>query len=223
MRAKCARFALWCAVGTDYLSGVDTQWFKARMKAAGATTWGLGEVIGRDRSVISKLANGAQRMSLEQARLLAQALDVPLSEMVERAGIAGAATAQQLSPGFAETDVAPYIGQGGGDERNKAIARALGADRPGVDIWSVRTSAMALGGILPGDHILVDTSAADRCGPGDAVIAQVYSRTDATTVLRRFEAPVLVAASADPADQRVHVVDGVNVVIRGRVIAVWRA
>jgi hypothetical protein len=59
--------------------------------------------------------------------------------------------------------------------------------------------------------------------PGDVVIAQVYDRGgSAKTVLRRFEPPVLVAASMDPEDWRVHVVDGNNVLIRGKVVASWR-
>jgi SOS-response transcriptional repressor LexA len=95
-------------------------------------------------------------------------------------------------------------------------------DRPGVDVWRVKSRAMALSGLLEGDFMLVDTHAAERVRAGDVVIAQIYTRTGANTVLRRFEPPVLVAASADPADGRVHVVDGDNVVIRGKVVASWR-
>jgi len=76
---------------------------------------------------------------------------------------------------------------------------------------------MALAGYLPGDFILLDSFAADRMKLGDAVIAQVYGRTNAATVLRIWQPPVLVC----PKDQTVHVVDN-NVTIRGRVVASWR-
>lgn len=65
---------------------MDVIWFKAQQKRAGLTSFDLGEAIGRDRSVISRLINGQQKMTLDQARILAEKLGVPLSTMVEKAG-----------------------------------------------------------------------------------------------------------------------------------------
>ena len=203
---------------------MDTIWFKALQRRSGLTSFDLGEAIGRDRTVISRIINGTQRMTLEQARIFAEKLDVPLHEMLEKAGLADKGTAQQLAPGFHESDVAVWNpGPGGSEDRDvPTVAHALGGGRPGVDIWRVKSQAMALAGLLVGDFMLVDTHQSERVKAGDLVVAQVYNRTGATTVLRRFEPPVLVAASADPADGRVHVVDGINVVIRGKVTASWR-
>jgi SOS-response transcriptional repressor LexA len=165
---------------------------------------------------------GRQSMTLDWAKAFADVLQVPLATILEKAGVADAPLVQQLSPGFAESDAAPFAhAPGSGDGQQRSIAAAMG-ERPGVDVWRVKSRAMALSGLLEGDFILVDTHAAERVRAGDVVIAQIYTRTGANTVLRRFEPPVLVAASADPADGRVHVVDGVNVVIRGKVVASWR-
>lgn len=203
---------------------MDTIWFKALQKRSGLTSFDLGEAIGRDRTVISRIINGTQRMTLEQARIFAEKLNVPLHEMLEKAGLADKGTAQQLAPGFQESDTAQWApGPGFGDDRDvPTVAEALGGGKPGVDVWRVKSQVMALAGLLAGDFMLVDTLQAERVKAGDTVIAQVYNRTGATTVLRRFEPPVLVAASIDPADGRVHVVDGINVVIRGKVTASWR-
>lgn len=203
---------------------METTWFKSLQKRAGLTSFDLGEAIGRDRTVISRIINGTQRMTLEQARIFAEKLDVPLPEMLERAGLADKGTAQQLAPGFQESDVAAWVpGPVFGDDREvPSVAQALGGGKPGIDIWRVKSQAMALAGLLAGDFMLVDTHQAERVKAGDTVVAQVYNRTGAMTVLRRFEPPVLVAASMDPADGRVHVVDGINVVIRGKVTASWR-
>lgn len=200
---------------------MDAAWFKALQRKAGVTSFDLGDAIQRDRSVISKILNGYQKMTLDQARIFADKLGVPLSEMVEKSGLADAATAQVLAPGFSESDVAAFVPKGFEDRGAPTIAAAFGA-RPGVDIWTVKGQGMALAGYLPGDFILVDTHAAERVKAGDVVIAQVYGRDAARTVFRRFEPPVLVAASPAPEDGRVHVVDGINVVIRGKVIASWR-
>ncbi|HMO07051.1 MAG TPA: hypothetical protein PKD10_05305 [Paracoccaceae bacterium] len=200
---------------------MDTQWFKAAIKRAGVTSHDLGAAIDRDRSVISRIANGAQKMTLDQARAMAPVLQVDLTELLDRAGLAEPALARALQQGFSEGDAAPFAGGTAEDLRHAALAEAFG-QRAGVDVWRVRGRGMELAGYLPGDFILVDTFAADNPRPGDAVIAQVYGRTSARTVFRRFAPPVLVACSADPDEAGVHVVDGDNVVIRGKVTASWR-
>lgn len=203
---------------------METLWFKTAQKRAGLTSFDLGKAISRDRTVISRIINGTQPMTLDQARVFAELLNVPLPEMLERAGLADKGTAQQLAPGFQESDAAAWVpGPGAGGDRDvPTIAQALGGGRPGVDVWRVKSQAMSLSGLLAGDFMLVDTHQAERVKPGDVVVAQVYNPRGATTVLRRYEPPVLVAASADPADRQVHVVDGVNVVVRGKVVASWR-
>lgn len=201
---------------------MDEAWFKRAQKKAGVTAEDIAAQLGRDRSIVSKIYAGKARMSLEWAQAFATALDVPLATVLEKAGVTSADTARQVTPGFAESDAAPFHFPDRPDDPVKTIARALGAARPGVDVWRVKGSAMALCGLLDGDFFLLDTHAAERCTAGDIVIAQIYQRDRTTTVMRRFEPPVLVAASCNPTEGRVHVVDGVNVVVRGKVVASWR-
>lgn len=209
---------------SDYLSQMDDKWFKAQQKKAGVTADDIAARIGRDRSVVSKIYSGQRTMSLEWAQAFSEVLLVPLAEVLERAGAAKASVARQLVSGFAESDAAAWIPQGGDDRQVPTMATAMG-QRPGVDVWQVKSPALALMGYMPGDYMLVDTHAAERARPGDVVIAQVYDNAKgaATTLLRRFEPPVLVAASMAAEDRRIHVVDGVNVVVRGKVVASWRA
>lgn len=205
---------------------MDDKWFKAQQKRVGVTAEDIARRMGRTRSNVSHILSGKQRMSLDWAQAFADVLQVPLATVLEKAGAADAQVAQQLSPGFAESDAAPWVAAPRPGDPNRAIANALGADRPGVDVWQVKGAAMALAGYLPGDFILVDTHAAERARTGDVVLAQIYRATGrdmtARTVLRRLEPPVLVAASTEPEDARVHVVDGVNVLVRGKVLASWR-
>jgi SOS-response transcriptional repressor LexA len=201
---------------------MDDKWFKAQQKKVGITADAIADVIGRDRSVVSKILSGKQRMTLEWAKAFATALQVDVATVLEKAGIADAPTVQTLKPGFSDSDAAPYVaGPGLVEARDvPAIAQVLGGGRPGIDVWQVKGQAMSFHGLLPGDFMLVDTHQAERVKPGDVVVAQVYNRTGATTVLRTYAPPVLM--SSDPADAQVHVVDGVNVVIRGKVTASWR-
>lgn len=203
---------------------IDDKWFKQQQKRVGVTSEDIAEKIGRSRSAVSHIYMGRQRMSLEWAKAFAEVLQVPLDEVLRRAGVADEPTAQALAPGFSESDAAAWAPKPSDSNKPRTIGEALGA-RTGVDIWQVRSASMALQGLLPGDFMLVDTHIADQARTGDVVIAQVYdyAKSKAITVLRRIEPPVLVAASADPADNRIYVVDGVNVMVRGIVIASWRA
>ena len=202
---------------------MDDKWFKRQQKIAGVTADQIAAVVGRDRSVVSRIYTGRQRMSLEWAQAFASVLNVPLATVLEKAGAATLTTAQQLHPGFSDSDAVAWIPQGAEDRQVPTMAAAMG-QRPGVDVWQVKSPALSLMGYMPGDYMLVDTHAAERVRSGDVVIAQVYdnAKGTATTILRRFEPPVLVAASMSPEDRRVHVVDGVNVVIRGKVAGSWR-
>lgn len=202
---------------------MDILWFKQQQKKAGVTADEIAQKMGRTRANVSHILTGRQRMSLDWAKAFAEVLQVPLATVLEKAGITDAPTAQAFTPGFADSDAAPFVHGPGMAEghQTRSIAQVMG-ERPGVDVWRVKSRAMALAGLLEGDFMLVDTHAAERVRAGDVVVAQVYGRNGANTVLRRFEPPVLVAASADPADARVHVVDGQNVVIRGKVVASWR-
>lgn len=203
---------------------IDDKWFKAAQRRAGVTADDIAKRLGKDRSLVSRIYVGRQAMKLEEAKIFAEVLGEPLNEVLRRAGIADEPTAQVLSPGYSDSDAVIWAPKQGEGRDIEAIASALGK-RPGVDVWRVRTSAMALQGLLPGDFLLVDTNSAERARTGDIVVAQVHDNAQgkAVTILRRFEPPVLVAASTDAEDQRIRIVDGINVVIRGKVTASWRA
>lgn len=203
---------------------MDDKWFRQRQKKLGVTAEDIAHAAGRTRSNVSHILNGHQKMSLDWARAFAKVLDVPLAEVLRRAGVSPEPEARTIQPGFAESDAIPFDTARHGQAQAQAIARELGGTRPGVDLWTVKSAALALRGYMPGDLILVDSHQADRCGAGDVVIAQIYhwQTGSADTVLRLYEPPVLIAASADPGQPVTRVVDGDTVVIRGRVIAMWR-
>jgi len=204
---------------------MDDKWFKAKQKAAGVTAEEIAQKMGRDRSIVSRIYNGHQKMSLEWARAFADVLKVPLDQVLKHAGALDAQQAQTVAPGFSESDAAPWAGEFKDHGRIKRVAAIFGAEDTGIDVWTVRSTALALNGFMVGDYLVVDTTKSENCKAGDFVVAQIYDwqTGTATTVLRRFEPPVLVAGSLDPDEQRVHVVDGKNVVIKGKITASWRA
>jgi len=203
---------------------MDIKWFKKRQRQVGVTSTDLGQALGRDRSVVSKILNGHQRMSLDQAKVFATVLEVSLDDVLIYAGLADTQTASHYQPGFAESDAAKWMPQGQGTTPEKTIAMALGSDKPGIDIWRVKSTALALAGYMPGDYMLIDTNIHGSASANDIVLAQVYDHQagSAETLLRRYCPPVLVTASADLGHSTAHIVDNKNVIIMGKVIASWR-
>ncbi|GHF33130.1 hypothetical protein GCM10017056_00670 [Seohaeicola zhoushanensis] len=162
-------------------------------------------------------------MSHAQARGFAKILGVSLADVLAHAGVLEDEEAQQLAPSYSESDVAPYVPRPAEAAKFAAIARALGENSAELNLWRVKGLALSLAGYLPGDFLLVDATRSELVRSGDVVIAHKYGRNgDYATLLRRYEPPVLISASGDPTEQRVDVVDGRNVVIRGMVIACWR-
>ena len=203
---------------------MDVDWFKKKQKERGVTADQIADIMGRSRTSVSNIYSGNQKMSLEWAQAFAQALDTPIDEILSHAGALPQAAAKQVTSGFSEGDAAPFSGPPGATQRASDRASTFGGEKPGIDVWTVRTEALTLNGIMPGDQILVDSNMSERARAGDFVIAQDYNWQTGTavTLLRRFEPPVLVSASSNPDLQRVHVVDGRNLVIRGVVTAIWR-
>lgn len=204
---------------------MDDKWFKKRQKIAGVTAEDIAAEMGRSRSNVSHIYSGKQKMSLDWAKAFAKVLDVPLDEVLVRAGVTDTDTAQRAVPGFSDGDAVPFKGPEIVTRKISPIAAALGGDRPGVDVWQITSPAMSLQGYMPGDYMLVDTNVSETVRKDDVCLAQVYDwqTGSANTILRRFEPPVLVGASVNPKDWGVHVVDGSNVVIKGKVIGSWRA
>ncbi|MEO1024049.1 MAG: helix-turn-helix domain-containing protein [Pseudomonadota bacterium] len=198
---------------------MDDKWFKQKQKESGVTALDIAQRMGRDRSAVSHILNGKQRMSIEWAQAFADVLQVPVDVVLEKAGVYDAGTAQKAAPGFSANDAAVWKGKP--DDSVASVASALGK-KSGVDVWQVNSDALSFMGYMPGDLMLVDTHASELARQGDIVVAQVYDRAGATTVLRRLEPPVLVSSGPNPRDHQVHVVDGVNVVIMGKVVASWR-
>lgn len=204
---------------------MDANWFKKKQKEAGVTADTIAQRMGRDRSVVSRIYIGRQRMKLSEAKIFAEVLGVPLNDVLHRAGLL---TENEPGPtaapiaGFGEGDAAPYTPGPAREAQHNAIAGAMGAG-PGVDVWQVKTDCLLMAGYHPGDRILVDTHQSERCRSGDVVIAQAYNRYgSASTLLRRYQAPFLVTQTAGAAAPLVDMVDGNNVVIRGKVVACWR-
>lgn len=103
----------------------------------------------------------------------------------------------------------------------KGLARLLDALLDGrtlIEAWRLRTDALALGGYLAGDIVLVDLDRAPR--PQDAVCAQIqdWARGGAETVFRIFDPPFLVAAAHDRTGFKPLLIDHDRVIIKGVVI-----
>ncbi|WP_289150249.1 LexA family transcriptional regulator [uncultured Salipiger sp.] len=210
---------------------MDTSWFKAQQKRAGVTSADIAALIGRDRSTVSHIYNGRQRLNLDWAKAFAQAFDTSVEEVLKHAGqlegpdvyfeFQDPAPANGIS--FSDGDV--YRVHNDQSARNDQLGIVAAALYPGktAEIWRINSDAMALAGLMPGDFILVDPMLSELTRAGDIVLADSHDPKRGTQkVLRRLEPPVLVSASTDPKHQRAMVVDHNNVVIRGKVVATWR-
>lgn len=117
---------------------------------------------------------------------------------------------------FGEPEAVPFEF----DQESDAIAanidravRELCRGRSGRDPWVMRSSALEMSGILPGDILIVDMNLQPR--PKDIVCAQIYQwpLMKAETVFRVYEPPYLLTNSGSTS--KPIPVDNQDVVIRG--------
>ena len=192
------------------------EWLRRLPALTGLSLTAIAQKAGLARSTLTRPLKDSERgiSTLHAATVekVCKAVGVPAPEAPP--GIA------RSSPAFAE-DAAPFAGSGR-DSRIEQAVSAIVAGRNGIAPWTVKSRALELAGILPGDVVLVDLNAAPE--PGDAVCAQVYdwSRMRAETVMRVLAnagpLKLLISRSMDPAFNAPLVVDDERVVIKGVVL-----
>lgn len=120
------------------------------------------------------------------------------------------------SRGFSEPEIEPFVyGDGNAVGGISSAVRDMCQGRNGRDAWIMKSYALELVGILPGDVLIVDLNMQARAN--DIVCAQLYDFTHsrAETVMRVFQPPYLVTQSLRLGPQKPVAVDGDSVVIKG--------
>ena len=174
--------------------------------------------------MVSRILNGRQPMPPRVAEIFAEALNVPLSEVLERADMFSETPPKKTLLGLDQDDASLWKPKASEPDSVIDVANAI-ANSAEAEVWVVHKPSMVLEGIMPGDFVLASPIIkGTNPKPGDTVIARVndWKVGDARNVLRRYEPPVLVAASTDRDYSGVFIVDGNNVDVLYRIIASWR-
>ena len=161
----------------------------------GVTQTDLARILGRDKSVITNLFQGRRQLKADEAMLIAAHVGVPVAQILG---------GEQQPAGFSESAVLiPFQHE---PERGKKLAGVVKKEgkfyleveenagySPKAYALEVQDESMNLSGILPGDIVISELNR--TCKPGQTVIAQHYQGRGAKTIIRRYEAPFLVAHS----------------------------
>lgn len=175
----------------------------------------------------------ARRAKLAPSTLQRPVNDPGWSGMLSGRTLAAVADAVGLKPlefpnrvrGLAEQEAEPFRyddRNDAADNLNRAV-RELTRGRNGRDPWVMKSYALELAGVLPGDIMIVDLN--KTANPRDIVCAQIYdwSGMKSETVFRLFDPPYLVSHSMRASPEKPVTVDNSAVVIKGVVDAVLRS
>ncbi|WNV10121.1 helix-turn-helix transcriptional regulator [Tardiphaga sp. 709] len=106
----------------------------------------------------------------------------------------------------------------------QAAIKGLIGSRRGVEVWELRSRALADAGYHPGDILLIDTH--EAVNAGEAVLATVVDAQDGTRrpLFRLYQKPYLVAANTAPEFRDPLPVDDRYVIVRGLILGriSWR-
>lgn len=185
-------------------------WVKAIQSHKGWTQTELARAANLDPSTLSRFFREANPGAMLQSHTI--------DKIAAVGGIPPFQTEPPARPrGLAESEAEPYRARGDDDAAARAVIAAKGG-RNGLDAWVLRSRALESAGFMPGDILMVDLNAEPV--DGDAVCVQVYDHAGrAETVMRIYEEPYLVAASADPQLRRPLHLGKDQVLVRGVVVA----
>jgi len=124
---------------------------------------------------------------------------------------------QRRLPGFGDGEAVPY--DANQDERLPewvlAAIEAQRGDRNSLEPWLMKSWALDLLGILPGDVVIVDKNRRPKAGDVVAVQLTDLATGKSEAVLRRFDPPFVLTHSAKMALTKPEQVDDERVIILG--------
>lgn len=174
----------------------------------------LGALIGRSKSVISRLEDGTTRLDLDITSKIAEALNVSIAEVLNIETSGG----PRLAPDGLAEDLKPYMG--GPDDNLRSVSRM-----PNKKLYQVQTNAAELSGIRKGDVVEIDESA-DACrrvAPLQAVRVRYHppgSPDRAFELLRLFLPPRKLITNSSSVDAPTLDLHLDNAIIAGVVSAI---
>ncbi len=161
----------------------------------GITQTDLARIISRDKSVITNLFQGKRQLKADEAARIASHIGVPVAQVmgIKEKALSGMAESPALIPFHADPVHRRKSSHIVKKDGRYYFEDSEGSHSPKVFALEVRDDSMNLSGILPGDIIISELDRA--CKPKQLVVAQHYHGRGATTVVRRYEAPLLVPHS----------------------------
>lgn len=119
---------------------------------------------------------------------------------------------------FSEEEASPYVLPEVSSNPIERALRAVASQPNTIDVWRLKTGALAGVGYPAGMAVVVDREMIPR--NGDAVCAQKYDfrRGTAETIFRVWRTPYLVSAYINEEPATPEVVDNENIVIMGVII-----
>lgn len=191
-------------------------WVKAVQTYLGISTTALAKRAGLVPSTLQRPISDPNWTGMLSGRTMARIAEV--------AGLKPLEFPPRMR-GLAEADAAPFQfddRDAVNDNFNRA-ARELIKGRNGRDAWIMKSYALELAGVLPGDVLIVDMNLTPK--PRDIVCAQIYdwSGTKTETIFRLFDPPYLLTHSVRTGIEKPITVDNSTVIIKGVVDMVLRS
>lgn len=181
-----------------YIRRMNLSHLKQLLNQHGISQTDLARILRRDKSVITNLFQGKRQLKADEAMLIARHIGVPVTEILGM---------QESRSGLMEPPMLiPFQHEPKDWKKHSNIIKKEGKffleldDRqelsPKAYALQMQDDSLNLQGILEGDFMI---SELDRpCKSGQIVIAQHYQGRGAKTIIRKFEAPLLLAHSTTP-------------------------
>lgn len=189
-------------------------WVKAVLSHLGITATELARRTGVAPSTIHKPLNDPEFPGMISSRTIHKIAEAAGLRPMEFPGRARA---------FNDKETEPYVFDE--PEANPSFERAIRdliAQRNGRSAWRIRSYALEISGILPGDVLIVDQSPQPK--PNDIVAVELKDWSSGRTenVFRLYLPPYVITNSLREGAQKPLPVDGSDVSIKGVVDVVMR-
>lgn len=183
---------------------------KQLLASHGINQTDLAHLLRRDKAVVTNLFQGKRQLKAEEAMIIASHIGVPVATVLGESPRGGMAEPKVLIP-FQHEPEASKRHAGVVKKDGKFFLEADGRGySPKAYALEVADDSMNLLGILKGDIVVSELDRA--CKSGQVVVAQHYQGRGAKTVIRKYEAPLLLPHSTSAAFKPLRLDDSARLV-----------
>ncbi|KKL27139.1 hypothetical protein LCGC14_2388180, partial [marine sediment metagenome] len=197
---------------------MDSDWFKGRLRERKRTQEHLAVAIHRERSVVSKIINGKQPLQIDEVRGFSEVLEVPVIEILYRAGLWNAAPSVVLAPIINSVEAGEFADTT--PDEPPSAEHSIVVERACKTVFALKIEGDSMDRVAPENSLIVVNYSVKKAKDGELFVFRRHGEATFKRFRKDESGAWLEPDSTNPRHTRIFPDNGDNIEVIGRVIEI---